>query len=58
MQPVATAGYTDICCAIEYVHHVAYKLFDIWTEREERVSKCLWRTHVLLVIKMRLSYTD
>jgi hypothetical protein len=26
-------------------------VFDIWTEREERVTQCLWRAYVLLVIK-------
>jgi hypothetical protein len=33
-------------------------LFDIWTEREERVTLCLWRAYVLVLIKIKLCYTD
>jgi hypothetical protein len=37
---------------------LCYLLFDTWTEREERVAQCLHRTYVLLVIEIKLCYTD
>jgi hypothetical protein len=39
-------------------HAAALLLFDIWTEREERVTLCLWRAYVLVLIKIKLCYTD
>jgi hypothetical protein len=33
-------------------------VFDVWTQREERLILCLWRTYVLLLIKIKLCYTD
>jgi hypothetical protein len=33
-------------------------VFDIWTEREERVTLCLWRAYILVLIKIKLCYTD
>jgi hypothetical protein len=35
-----------------------HNLFDIWTEREERVTLCLWRAYVLVLIKIKLCCTD
>jgi hypothetical protein len=33
-------------------------MFDILKEREERVTLCLWRTYVLVLIGIKLCYTD
>jgi hypothetical protein len=38
--------------------HGPLLMFDIWTEREERVTLCLWRAYVLVLIKTKLCYTD
>jgi hypothetical protein len=33
-------------------------VFDIWTEREERITLCMWRAYVLVLITIKLCYTD
>jgi hypothetical protein len=39
-------------------HEGSMFMFDIWTEREERVTLCLWRAYVLVLMKIKLCYTD
>jgi hypothetical protein len=57
----ARATQIALRLSTDFLHSSPYDMyfvFDIWTEREERVTLCLWRAYVLVLIKIKLCYTD